>query len=81
MSRIQALHDALVAKTIEDQGGHVFKNVGDQTCAFPEAAEALLAAAAVQGRIPQGLKLRNLGRHRLKDRPPRSRFFSGRPLG
>jgi len=49
MSRIQALHDVLLKKTIEDHSGSVFKTVGDQTCAaFADAPRALAAAVAAQ---------------------------------
>jgi predicted ATPase len=42
-------HDSLLLRAIEDNGGHVFKTVGDAFCAaFPGAKEAALAAVAIQ---------------------------------
>jgi predicted ATPase/class 3 adenylate cyclase len=42
-------HDSLLRRAIEDNGGHVFKTVGDAFCAaFPSAREAALAAVTIQ---------------------------------
>jgi predicted ATPase/class 3 adenylate cyclase/Tfp pilus assembly protein PilF len=44
-----ARHDALLRSAIEENGGHVFKTVGDAFCAaFPTAPSALAAALHVQ---------------------------------
>lgn len=45
-------HDSLLREMIELNGGHVFKTVGDATCAaFPTAQNAMEAAATAQRRI------------------------------
>jgi class 3 adenylate cyclase len=42
-------HDALLRQAIEDQGGVVFRTMGDAFCAaFVRAADAVVAAAAAQ---------------------------------
>jgi len=44
-----ARHDAILRETIEGQGGHVFKTVGDAFCAaFPRATDAVAAALHAQ---------------------------------
>src|SRR3954453_10958254 len=49
MQTALALHDTLLREAIEEQGGYVFKTVGDAFCAaFPTAPEALAAALAAQ---------------------------------
>src|SRR5437867_147856 len=52
MRRALARHDSLLRTVIQEQGGHVFKTVGDCFCAvFPTAAYAIHAAAAAQHQI------------------------------
>jgi WD40 repeat protein/class 3 adenylate cyclase len=49
MQAAVALHDTLLREAIEQQGGYVFKTVGDAFCAaFPTAPQALDAAIAAQ---------------------------------
>lgn len=53
MKQSLAKHDALLRRTIEDQGGYVFKTVGDEfCCAFGTAPDALSAAMEVQRSLP-----------------------------
>jgi class 3 adenylate cyclase len=52
MSVMLARHDALLRQAIEDQGGRVFKTVGDAFCAaFDRASDALAAALDAQRSI------------------------------
>jgi class 3 adenylate cyclase len=45
MQAALARHDVLLRSLIEDNGGHVFKTMGDAFCAaFPAASQALQAA-------------------------------------
>ncbi len=49
MSEALVRHDRLLRQAIEDQGGHVFKTVGDAFCAaFPTAPAAFAAALQAQ---------------------------------
>src|SRR4051794_26763971 len=42
-------HDAILQESIESQGGHVFKLIGDAFCAaFPVSSQALQAALTAQ---------------------------------
>jgi predicted ATPase/class 3 adenylate cyclase len=52
MSGALARHDALMRRTIEAHGGHVFKTVGDAFCAaFPTPLSALEASEEAQRRL------------------------------
>ncbi|MGD9714756.1 MAG: adenylate/guanylate cyclase domain-containing protein, partial [Thermomicrobiales bacterium] len=49
MARAIDRHNALIAMAVGDQGGRVFKTMGDAVCAvFPRVDSALLAAVAAQ---------------------------------
>jgi class 3 adenylate cyclase len=49
MQAALALHDALLRASIENQGGYVFKTVGDAFCAaFVTAPDALMAGLTAQ---------------------------------
>ena len=49
MRLLLARHDALLRQTIPDEGGHVFKTVGDAFCAvFADAAQAIATALHLQ---------------------------------
>ncbi|MFL5735007.1 MAG: adenylate/guanylate cyclase domain-containing protein, partial [Chloroflexia bacterium] len=49
MSAALSRHDELLRKVIEDDGGYVFKTVGDAFCAvFPTPLSALEAAQQIQ---------------------------------
>ncbi|HLI49654.1 MAG TPA: tetratricopeptide repeat protein [Chthonomonas sp.] len=52
MMRLLAQHDALVRRAIEEQGGIVFKALGDGFCAvFSQASAAVQAAVEIQKRL------------------------------
>jgi predicted ATPase/class 3 adenylate cyclase len=54
MRQALARHDQLLLQAIEEQGGSLFKKMGDQCCAaFPTAPDALAAALAGQRALQQ----------------------------
>src|SRR3954447_23927567 len=56
MSAALSRHDALLRKVIEDDGGYVFKTVGDAFCAaFPTPLSALEAARQIQRTLHEQL--------------------------